>query len=195
MLISTRHKLAYLALPKTGTSSLEAALEPHCDIRYVGSPRVKHMTMASFERFVLPYLRRIGAGDVETVCVVREPVDWLGSWYRYLGGRSFRRSPRSTHGVSFAEFVEGYLASPQAPYARLGRPSRFVLGRNTRITHIYRYEDLPKLVQFLGDRLGTRLELPSLKVSPRGDLGLPPALRSRLETERAAEFEFYASLG
>jgi hypothetical protein len=195
MLISTRHKLAYLALPKTGTSSVEAALEPLCDIRYVGSPRVKHMTMHSFERFVLPYLRRIGIGDTETVCVVREPVDWLGSWYRYLGRKQFRRSPRSTLGISFATFVEGYLASPQPAYATLGRPSRFVVGRTTRVTHLYRYEDLPKLVEFLSDRFGTRLELPNRKVSPKAELDLPPALRSRLETERAEEFELYASLG
>jgi len=195
MLISTRQKLAYLALPKTGTSAVEAALEPLCDIRYVGSPRVKHMTMHSFERFMMPYLRRIGLGDIETVCVVREPVDWLGSWYRYLSGKEFAGSPRSTRGVSFAEFVEGYLASPQPPYAKLGRPSRFVVGRTLRVTHLYRYEDLPKLVAFLAERFGTRLELPTRKVSPKAETVLPAALRARLEAERAEDFALHASLG
>jgi hypothetical protein len=195
MLISTRHRIAYLALPKTGTSSLEAALAPLCDIRFVGSPRAKHMTMSTFEQFMLPYLRRIGIESVETVCVIREPVDWLGSWYRYNSRRGIRKEPRSTRGISFAQFVEGYLAEPQPPYARFGRPSRFVTGRSGRVTHLYRYEDLPELVGFLGDRFGTRLELPSLKVSPpRGDLELPPALKARLERERAADFALYASL-
>ena len=198
MLISTRHRLAYLALPKTGTSSLEAALAPLCDIRFVGSPRAKHMSMPVFERFMLPYLRRIGLDDVETVCVIREPLDWLGSWYRYSSRRAIRREPRSTRGVSFAQFVEGYLADPQPPYARFGRPSRFVSGRSGKpaVTHLYRYEDLPELVRFLDDRFETRLELPNLKVSPpRDDLELPPALRRRLEAERAEDFALYASLG
>jgi hypothetical protein len=196
MLISTRHQLAYLALPKTGTSSLEAALAPLCDIRFVGSPRAKHMTMSTFERYMLPYLHRIGLEKVETVCVIREPLDWLGSWYRYNSRRRIRREPRSTRDISFAQFIEGYLADPQPPYARFGRPSRFVSGRSGRVTHLYRYEDLPELVRFLGDRFETRLELPNLKVSPpRGDLELPPALRRRLEEERAEDFELYASLG
>jgi hypothetical protein len=196
MLVSTQHRLAYLALPKTGTSSLEAALSPLCDIRFVGSPRVKHMTAQTFHRFIMPYLRRIGVPEVETVCVVREPVDWLGSWYRYLGRRTLRRSPRSTRRLSFAQFVEGYLATPQPPYATVGRPARFVSGRHGErlVTHLYRYEDLPQLVRFLGDRFGTRFDLPSLKVSPRAELALPPELRRRLETECAAEFELYASL-
>ena len=47
------------------------------------SPRTKHMTMRVFERYMMPYLREIGAGDTETFCVIREPTDWLGSWYRY----------------------------------------------------------------------------------------------------------------
>ena len=195
MLICTRRQLAYLALPKTGTSSLEAVLAPLCDIRFVGSPRVKHMNMHAFERFMMPYLYRIGVRGLETVCVVREPVDWLGSWYRYLGHRQFDGSPRSTRGISFAEFVEGYLADPPPAYAHLGRPSRFVKGRTHRVTHIYRYEDMGTLARFLGDRFETSFRLPNLKVSPRGDIALPPALRARLETERAEDFALYESLG
>lgn len=197
MLVSTQHRLAYLALPKTGTSSLEAALSPLCDIRFVGSPRVKHMTAQTFHRFMVPYLKRIGVQEVETVCVVREPVDWLGSWYRYLARGAIRHSPRSTRSLSFAQFVEGYLSTPQPPYATVGRPAHFVGARKGKplVTHLYRYEDLPQLVRFLRDRFGTRFDLPSLKVSPRADLVLPPELRRRLETECAAEFELYASLG
>ena len=60
----------------------------------------------------------------------------------------------------------------------------------------YRYEDLPELVRFLGDHFEPRVELPSLKVSPpRNDLELPPALKARLEAERAEAFALYASLG
>ena len=55
MLVSVSRRLAYLAMPKTGTQSLERVLTPLCDIRYGGLPRVKHMTLQTFERFVRPF--------------------------------------------------------------------------------------------------------------------------------------------
>ena len=54
------------------------------------------MTLRTFERFVAPYLDWIGVPSVETVCVIREPVDWLGSWYRYNARHAIRKEPRST---------------------------------------------------------------------------------------------------
>lgn len=194
MLISVDKRLGFLALPKTGTTSIETALEPHCEIRFGRAPKPKHMTMRAFERFMLPYLEHIGAGDTETVCVVREPVDWLGSWYRFRAKPGFARGPKSTRGISFAEFIEGYLARPQPAPSEVGRQSGFVAGRSGRpaVTHMFRYENLPALVGFLEQRFGRDIKLPKVNVSPPADMQLPPALRARLETERAEDFALYA---
>ena len=70
---------------------------------------------------MLPYLREIGAGDTETVCVIREPIDWLGSWYRFRS-RSSAPKAKSTKGISFETFVEGYLDEAAAG-VRQGRPA------------------------------------------------------------------------
>jgi hypothetical protein len=193
MLVSIPRRLAYLALPKTGTQSLERVLAPHCDIRFGGLPRAKHMNLRTFERFVRPYLEAIGAGDTETVCVIREPVDWLGSWYRYRGRRGLDGQPNSTKSRSFAEFVEGYLATPQPAFAKVGRISRFVAGASgvPAVTHMFRYENLGGLTRFLGERFETRISLPRVNVSSRADLELPAPLRARLETELAADFALY----
>jgi hypothetical protein len=194
MLVSLSHRLAYLAMPKTGTTALQRALAPHCDIRYGRSPRAKHMTMRTFQRFMLPYLRKIGVDDVETVCVVREPVDWLGSWYRYRSREALDGSDKSTKGVSFAAFVEAYLEPNQPPFAKVGRMSRFVAGKGGKpaVTHLFRYDNLPGLERFLAKRLKARLELPKINVSPRAELELPSPLRTRLEAELAADFALYA---
>lgn len=197
MLVSIDKGLAYLAMPKTGTQALERVLQPLSDIRFGGSPRVKHMNMKTFHRFVLPYLKRIGAGDTETFCVVREPVDWLGSWYRYRRRDDLKIGTKSTKGVSFAGFVEAYLEDPQPAFARLGGCAAFVAGRDGKpaVNHIFRYENLPAVTDFLSERFRRRLELPRVNVSPRGEnLALPPGLRTRLETERAADFTLYADL-
>jgi hypothetical protein len=194
MLVSVSRRLAYLAMPKTGTQSLERALAPLCDIRYGGLPRVKHMTLQTFERFVRPYLEALGAGDTETLCVIREPVDWLGSWYRYRGRAALDGHPNSTKDLSFAEFVEAYLNKPTPPFARVGRISRFVAGASggPGVTHMFRYENLAGVTRFLSDRFETAIVLPRVNVSSRARLDLPAALRARLETELSEDFALYA---
>ena len=194
MLISIDKRLAFLAIPKTGTTSIEKTLGRHCEIRFGRSPRTKHMTLRVFERYMMPYLRSIGAGDTETVCVVREPVDWLGSWYRFRSRQGFSRGPKSTRGVSFAEFIEAHLASPSPAFASIGRQSGFVAGQSGKpaVTHMFRYDNLPGLVAFLGERFDKEFTLPKANVSPPADMQLPPTLRTRLETERAEDFALYA---
>ena len=61
MLVSIKHHLAYLAVPKTGSTAIEQALAPLCDLRFM-RPHAKHLDMRTFERFVLPYLRPCGRG-------------------------------------------------------------------------------------------------------------------------------------
>jgi hypothetical protein len=194
MLVSVSRRLAYLAMPKTGTQSLERVLTPLCDIRYGGLPRVKHMTLQTFERFVRPYLEALGAGDTETLCVIREPVDWLGSWYRYRGRAALDGHPNSTRDVSFAEFVEAYLRRPTPPFARVGRISRFVAGASggPGVTHMFRYENLAGVTRFLSDRFETGIVLPRVNVSSRARLELPAALRARVERELSEDFALYA---
>jgi Sulfotransferase family len=197
MLISIEKRLAYLAIPKTGTTAMHQALGKYCEIRFGRSPRTKHMNMRVFERFMMPYLREIGAGDTETVCVVREPVDWLGSWYRFRSKKGFQRSGKSTKDVSFEAFVEAYLDRPQPGFAKVGRIAGFVAGESGKpgVTHMFRYDNLPGMVRFLEERFGRDLRLPAANVSPpRTDAKLSPALMARLETERAEDFMIYADL-
>jgi hypothetical protein len=196
MLVSIRRRLAYLAVPKTGSQALESVLAPKCDLTFGGKPRIRHMNMKTFERFVLPYLRSLDAGDVETFCVVRAPIDWLGSWYRYRSREGLKKTSKMTKNISFAEFVEAYLETSPPRYANLRPMSSFVIGNSGKpaVTHIFRYDELAKVTGFLSQRFRSRIELPRINVSPPGDLTLPAALVARLETERPADFELYAEL-
>ena len=126
--------------------------------------------------------------------MIREPVDWLGSWYRYRSRPGFDHARKSTQGVSFAEFVEGYLTSPSPSLPRSAGASRFVVGKSGKpaVTHMFRYENIPGMVRFLEERFGREIRLPKVNVSPKGNLELPSALRTRLETERAEDFAIYA---
>ncbi|MEM6744827.1 MAG: gamma-glutamyl kinase [Pseudomonadota bacterium] len=198
MMIFARRKLVLLALPKTGTTALEAALGPLADIHMRGAPALKHTTLRRYRRFIRPYLATAGIEGLETACLLREPTAWLRSWHAYRRRPALDGKPKSAAGLSFAEFVDAYLSDPQPVFAQVGVPSRFVAGPDGSpgVDHLFRYEDQGAFQAFLEDRLERKIDLPRRNVSPPADAEpLPPALQARLERERAADFALYRSLG
>ena len=197
MMVLWHERLAFLAVPKTGTSAIEAALAPHAAMAFVRPPHVKHMTNRRFHRFIKPYLDKVGLADVETLAVVREPVDWLGSWFRYRSRDEIAGTSKSTRGLSFDQFVEAYLSEgDRADFAEVGSQAKF-LAQDEKIipvNHLFRFENLGALVSFLSARTGKELALPAVNVSPRAELSLAPSLRAELERRYAADFALWASV-
>lgn len=193
MLVFVKQNLAYLAMTKTGSTAIEAAFAPYCDIAMSGNPRLKHMQLRRFNRFVRPMLASYGAEQVETVTTIRHPVDWLSSWFRYRQRSEIAGRPNSTAEIEFNQFVDAYLSDDVPPYAEVGRQSRFVEAPNggPSLTYAYRYENLPGLIRFLSDRVGVAPTVERLNVSPPGDPDLSPALLARLKAERAEDFELF----
>jgi len=183
MLVFWEARLVLLAVPKTGTQALASALAPRADIAIRNPSRLKHMPLGWFRRALLPILENAGGEALETAAVIREPLDWLASWYRYRRRPEIAGRPASTATMDFAEFAEGWLADPQPPFARVGRQARFLKAEGARVDHIFAYERPDALHAFLAERLGERIALPRINVSPPAETALPPALQSRLEAE------------
>ena len=101
MLVFIAQKLVFLAMPKTGTTAIEAAMDPWADAVFRTPSGLKHTNIQRFNRFYRKPFESHANGDIETVCVVREPVDWLGSWYRYRSREQLHGRPNSTSHVSF----------------------------------------------------------------------------------------------
>ena len=197
MLLFWKAKLVLLAVPKTGTTALEAALLAHADTAILNPPEKKHLTARRWRNQLAPFFENRGARQIETMAIIREPRDWLGSWYRYRARPEISGSASSTAGMDFAQFVTGWLSDPEPEYARVGRQSRFIANAEGKIIvdHLFRYEDLDQAVDFLQQRLGVTLDLGRRNISPRADLSLPPALEARLQREAAADFDLWAGLG
>ena len=197
MLLFWKAKLVLLAVPKTGTTALEAALLAHADTAILNPPEKKHLTARRWRNQLAPFFENRGARQIETMAIIREPRDWLGSWYRYRARPEISGSASSTAGMDFAQFVTGWLSDPEPEYARVGRQSRFVANAEGKIIvdHLFRYEDLDQAVDFLQQRLGVTLDLGRRNISPQADLSLPPALEARLQREAAADFDLWAGLG
>jgi hypothetical protein len=73
----------FLATPKTGSTASPWRWNRWRRFPSSGPPVLKHTTVQRFHRFVGPYLRAASGAEFTTVALMREPLDWLGSWYRF----------------------------------------------------------------------------------------------------------------
>ncbi|MEO0485643.1 MAG: gamma-glutamyl kinase [Pseudomonadota bacterium] len=195
MLVFWKENLVLLALPKTGTSALEAALRARADVVFENPPEVKHIPMFRYGRFLRPLFRTIdGNRQLETMALVREPISWLSSWYRYRGRDDLAGHPNSTRGISFDQFVEAYLADPRPGFANVGSPRKFVSNKQGKVgvKHLFQYEQIELAQAFLEERLDITIALDHRNVSPRQDLSLAPDIAARLRRDRPEEFELWS---
>jgi hypothetical protein len=169
--VSLKHRFVFLCTPKCASNSIEAMLRPYVDIDLQGPPSVRHTNVQQYQRHLKPYLAVVAPDtEFETVAMVREPISWLYSWYRFRA-RSALRSQRHAHctaHVTFSEFVEAYLANPQPPFARVGSQSEFLTDEegNLGVDHLFAYENVESLVNFFSQRLRQKLALRTINVSP-----------------------------
>ncbi len=195
MLISLQARLAYLAMTKTGTTAVEDALRPFCEITFSRSPLVTHMTVRRYNRHIVPYLNALKIEGIETCAVIRHPVAWLASWYQYRQRADLAASGISTANISFEAFVEDYIGNTRTNRA-MGRPWDFLRDQDFAlgIDHLFRYEAFDRFHNFLQDRFDRDLPLRTINSSPPGEASLSPQLLGRLETFLDKEFEIYDSL-
>ncbi|MDX2483295.1 MAG: gamma-glutamyl kinase [Pseudodonghicola sp.] len=197
MLVFYKERLVFLSVPKTGTTAYETALRDRADIIVSDPPELKHAPVYRYNRFFRPMFEKACKTEMETLAVMREPISWLGSWYRYRRRPFMAGKPNSTHDISFDAFVEAYLKGDRPGFANVGSQEKFLEPRpnGLRVTHMFRYEAPDKLNQFLEERLKTRIETARENVSPEMVLELSPKTEARYRRKCAAEFELYDSIG
>ena len=191
MPVFAKEKLVFMALPKTGTTALETTLEPAAAVVLRKSPNLKHTPGFRYEAYLKTYLAKCGLANLQTVCVVREPVDWLGSWYRYRARPAKDGAANSTKDMTFDAFVAEHAATDPAPFARVSYPPRFIRDNDGQVMvdHLFQYEQMPRLISFFEDRLDIKINLPQRNVSPRNDMSLSATTRSALEAKFPQMFE------
>lgn len=195
MLIFWDQRLAFLATPKTGSTAIAAALEPLAAMSVQRPPLLKHTTVHRYHRFIGPYLAAASGTEFETCALMREPVDWLGSWYRYRQ-RPDVEPAKSTRGQSFDAFVRAWCEDEPPPFAAVGSQARFLAPRSGKgVTHLFRHDRMDTFLGFLGARLGRSVTVERRNVSPDGDLTLSSATRRLAEHRAAEDFRLFATIG
>lgn len=197
MLVFWKEKLALLAVPKTGTTALEKVLGPRASIVVSDPPELKHAPMYRYNRFFRPMFEKpCKTDDIETMAIIREPISWLSSWFRYRRRAYNMGSPTSTHDMSFDDFVLAYCLDEIPDFAKVGSQARFVEAskQGPGPDHMFRYEIKASWQGFLETRLACKIELPEVNASPQMDLSLSPRTEAQLRRVRADEFRLYDSI-
>ena len=197
MLAAPQHGFAFLSTTKSGSTAVEQAFEPYAQVVLKGPPRLKHATAAAFHRYVAPLLASNGfeRSSYQVVTVVREPLDWLASWWRYRSRdelRNAKGAQRQNYAgdTTFEAWVTQML---DRDMQGIGRFSRFIRTPESEIgvDLIWRYEHLDACCAWLGEQIGRRVALPTVNVSPPRDHHVSDGLRSRVQEYFAPEYDLY----
>jgi len=196
MLVFFKERLAFLSMPKTGTTAYQTALAPRADLVITDPPLLKHAPVYRYNRFIRPMFLNVCDAEMELMAVMREPISWLNSLYRYRRRPFMSDKPNNTHGVTFDEFVLAYMKGKRPGFAEVGNQLKFLERQpnGTGITHLFSYEDQPRLKSFLEERLDVKLDPGRENVSPKMDAPLSPDIEARFRRKFAEDFELYESI-
>lgn len=194
MQIFFKQNLAILAVPKTGTTALETALRGKADIQFKG--RRKHMSAAAFDTYCAPFLQQAYDLTPERVAVMRDPLDHLRSWYKYRTRDALLGNKKSSAGMTFETYVQDALRDSRQPHVNVGTQHRFLTRQNGTLPlhHIFAYEDMPLLLDFLCERFDRDIKLPKANASPQIDATISPETEARFKSLRADDYALYNRL-
>lgn len=194
MLIFWERRLVFLATPKAGSTAVEAALEALANVAVQRPAALKHADLRTYRRHIEPWLQSATGDRFTTAALMREPIDWLRSWYRFRLRDDFDDPGHAMAGMSFAEFAGIYADPGSATVADIEAQADFLTDGEDRVDRIFRYEDMETFTHFLEDRLDCAINLPRVNVPPAVDVSLAPEQEAALREAMARDVRLYASL-
>jgi len=194
MLIFLRHRLAFLAVPKTGTTAVEMALRPKAEVIF--SRNRKHINAQRYMRKIGPFLEDTFGIFPEPLAVMRDPVDQIRSWYKYRTADRLKGSDLSSAELSFDDYVRAVISRDPPPYAQIGSQFTFLTddAGEVQVDHLFAYEKQLAFRQFLSERLEDTVEIAPKNISPAIDAPLSDEVAAQLRAARADEFALYDRL-
>lgn len=189
MIISDQYGFLFVENLRTASSSLHQALRPLASVALGVTAAGKHLSLAEiYERF--------GAETVAPLykcAVIREPVSYLWSLYRFHKRPGFDGQPHSTRDLSFEAFysgdTHGWMRVPQA--ARFADPSG-----EYGLDLLIRFEDVSAGFSYLKFRLGLpNLLLPMVNTSDPSRPEVSPELAERIRADYAVDTELSERCG
>jgi hypothetical protein len=193
MMIFIEKSLVFFATPKTGSTAFHQALGHKAEMFFSKTNQVKHISPRRFNETFLPFVSSLMPEQPTTVAVIREPIEWLGSWYRYRSRDALLGQVGSTANISFNDFAYAYMTEPQPEMAKVGSQRSFLTGgtSETLVEQVWRYDAINDLTLFLSLRLEHKFHLKPWNVSPLADISLSPETERDLRDHFALDYDLY----
>lgn len=194
MQIYLKAGLAFVAVPKTGSTAVHKTLSHDTDIVLRGT--LKHFTAAAYRRRIAPFINNAFGVEAELFAVMRDPMDSLGSRFRYRSSEIFDGRPRSTKGLTFTQFAEGFVSDTPPKWAASESQLSFITKKRKAIMvdHLFSYNSLDKLEAFLSERFEKKISLRTTNVSPKHDMALSEELEGKMREKIVRDYEIFDRL-
>lgn len=175
MLVSRKYNYVFFCNRKSASTSVENMLIPYSDLKFLGNAPFRHTSYLLYEAHILPYIKSLFGPDqnLEVIYVVREPISWLNSWYRFRLRPELRdpanpKHHNSTYNVDFIEFLNAYLEPTPPPYADVGNQTDMIKNSQGQIAadRIFLYDDIDAVTDYMSQKVGANLKVKQLNVSP-----------------------------
>lgn len=203
MQLSSDCGFAFLCAPKCASSSIEAAIAPFCNINFSGPGGLKHITARDYRSHILSYHNQVLAKHtVEAFSIVREPTEWLFSWYRYRQRSDIKKPDHPFHhnytgDMTFEAFVDAYVQDGKRPsFANVGNQARFHTLSNGAIgiERLFDMARLDRVATYLSHKLGRVIELPIKNKAPEMAMQLSDDRRAALRKALDTDYSLYGQV-
>ena len=198
MKVLINEKIVFLDMPKNASTSIDHALKDKAQISLMGLPSIKHLDYQDYEKYIYPLLKPM---KLEIICLMREPISWLNSWYRYRQRRELRNPnhpnhKNSTYTLSFEEFIKEFISDNPAPYANLKSQYEFMMDKHEKIgiDKVFIYERMELFEKYMANKI-TGFTLEKKNVSPvKSKKLLSEPLEKALRQYLSRDFQLYEYL-
>jgi hypothetical protein len=187
-------------MPKCASTSIESAISKFCNIKYSGHPKLKHINSKVFSEQILTiHQKLVPSSKIESFCLMRDPLEWVRSWYRYRA-RDELKSPKHpnhkhyTGNISYREFIQEYTSKEKrAPFATLSTQYQFVSLNKDKIgvDHIIPMDNFDLVSSFLSEKIGRKIKIPNKNTSPKIPAPLEPDLERKLHKHLEKDLILY----
>lgn len=200
MKISTKHKFAFLCSPKCASTSIDNAIDKFCNIKFTGTPELKHMNAKGFEVYIENFHKKVYPNlTIDSFCMFRHPLRWIESWYQYRARKELSNPEHPNHrrytgNISFETFISAYTSKGERPeFANLPTQLDFIVSSSQEIfiDYIFLTENIQSVSNFIKNKTGETIIIPKKNISERQPLDLSPENRGKLEAHLANDLIVY----
>jgi len=206
-LFALAHGYLFIANKKVASTTIQNLLYPYADVVYYRPRRGKHLSLAQARQQMDAW----GVKEPEACFsygVVRDPVDWLESWYKFRQRQGLKRKGHPSRARSIPpdcgllDFAEEAVADCSVLFARVGNQADYFKNESgvIDIDYLARYDnivsDLQPLMALPGLAPLALLSHQRYNESPtRADVSnIDRELRNRVNQKFAEDTELFSAL-